>query len=158
MAIPVWTVGQVLTANDVDEWFRPRAVAYKSVATSRTSTTLADDTDLSLSLANSCLYEIQGQIIYSAGTGGVGMNMGWTAPSGVTGAWTSGLQSANFGHTWTGTIVAAQSDASVYSAIITGSIQLPSTGNGVLTFKWASNSGGSMTVGAGSYLVARRIG
>lgn len=161
MAAPTWSVGQVLTASDVNSWFVP-IVAYKTAATGpRTSTTVSNDPDLSIALAASAFYEMRGCLIYQAAASAtIGMKWQFTTPSGIAGGFSVTLLAANYGYVWTQTaIICGQNDNQVYSAQFQGIAQTSST-SGSLTLQWAANTGATagITLGAGSYLLARRVG
>ncbi len=77
MAPPTWVVGQVLTASDVDNWFIP-VVAVKTADQSVTSsTTVVNDTELSVPVAASVTYAFQMMLDYEGGTSGAS-DLKWT--------------------------------------------------------------------------------
>ena len=160
MAAPTWTSGEVLSAADVNSWFVPLA-AYKTSSTNRSSTSITIDPDLQLTLDASAVYEIRGGIIYQST---VACRHAWTYPSGAAGGYASsfnlaGTGAGTWGYTFSATnIDAAALGASVNGITVLGFIQT-STTSGTFGFKWGSASGpASLTIGVGSYLVARRIG
>jgi hypothetical protein len=160
MPIPTWSVGQVLAAADVNNWFLPLP-AYKTANTSRTSATLTIDPDLQFTLAGGAVYSIQGGILCTAAAG-IGFNFGWTIPASATGGYAltfnqSGVGTANLGLAWTATQVSGTPGGTL-SLLVSGFI---ATGGGAGTFglNWATNTGGSTsTCGTGSVLTAQRIG
>ena len=160
--VPTWTSGQVLTANDVNNWFVPLA-AYKASATPRTSSTPSIDPDLQLSVAASVVYEIDCALIYSASASGGGFLFQWTIPSGSTGGFTATFsQSGNavntYGYAWSETSAnSATPDTSAYGVIIKGTL-ITSTTAGTFGVNWSNGTGThTLTLGVGSLLVARRI-
>jgi hypothetical protein len=154
MAVPTWVTGQILTASDVNNWFVPIA-AFKPSATVRNSVTLTADTDLTLSVAASAVYEISAGLIYQGATT-VNFLFNFAVPSGAGGGETVNLPTTTVGQTWTTTVTAAGS-ATVFGAQLMGVLTTVSAGTFAL--QWASGTGGTnMTLGGGSYLVARRVG
>jgi hypothetical protein len=70
MAVPTFTVGQVLTAALVNQWLASRA-AVKGSNTSRSSTTtLADDPHLTLAVDANCIYVLELGLLYDGATAG----------------------------------------------------------------------------------------
>ena len=158
MAPPTWSVGQVLTASDVNSWFVD-LVAYKTSATARNTLTLSLDPDLQFTIptANS-FWEIRASFIYVASAGS--FKWAWTAPTGFGGGYTAALPQATpmpLGLAW-GATPAAATDGTVYGVQIQGILSIGSA-TGTFGLQWASNSGpNSLTVGIGSYLMATRVG
>ena len=157
MAIPTYSPGDVLTAADCNNWFTPIA-AYKTATTNRSTLTLTADPDLTLSLDASSSYEIRAMVIYSGASGS--FKFGWTVPASATGGYGVALPQGTpmpLGQTW-GATPAGATDGTTYALIFAGNL-ITVGSSGSLTFKWGSNSGpASLTVGVGSYLLARRIG
>jgi hypothetical protein len=70
MPPPTWTVGQVMAANDVNQWLVP-LVGYKTSDQSVTSSTVkVNDTGLVVTAAANCTYLFQCYLDYEGGTGG----------------------------------------------------------------------------------------
>ncbi|HEX8006590.1 MAG TPA: hypothetical protein VF482_09210 [Trebonia sp.] len=161
MPIPTWSVGQVLAASDVDNWFVPLA-AYKTGNTTRSATSLASDPDLTLNVAASAVYDVRCYVLYS-GAAATGMNFGFTAPAGVSGSYgtlynVSGTGTTGSAWVWSATPNTAGTPAGNSLIIIEGTLITGVTA-GVLAFQWASNTGGNnVTVINGSKLTARRVG
>jgi hypothetical protein len=161
--IPTWSVGQVLTAADVNSWFVPLA-AYKAADQSVSSLTLQNDNALVIPLAASAVYEFWLTFTYAGGAqGSSDLKMAWTFPSGTTmvygraGIDTTGsfaqsktIQSdvVTFGTLGSGTGV-VQCHGSVASSSTSGSLQL----------QWAQNSGTvtATSLKLGSTLTAQRV-
>jgi hypothetical protein len=162
MAVPVWATNQVLLASDVNNWFVPIA-AFKTNPTARTSTTISADPDLSISVVSNSVYEISALINFQNVGGTSAISWNFAIPSGTN---TSGYGAAypipgptfaEWGNTWTATQSAAASDNLSHGMIIRGTLITSST-SGLLTFQWACNAAsGTISVFAGSHLVARRI-
>ena len=125
MGIPTWTSGEVLVASDVNSWFVPLA-AYKASLTTYSSTTLADDSDLQVSMAANSIYSVDITLFYdTAAATDVAMKIGAYGPASVA-----------FSLTSVGSILSGQT-----------------TSPGLLTQSSASGvlhtpGGGSVTIGA----------
>ena len=162
MAPPVWSVGQVLAASDVNNWFVPLA-AYKTSQATRTTLTKSIDSDLQVTLAANAFYEVRAGIIYQSPGGSGGFAFTWTVPSGVSGGYTAafiqtGPAPGTYGFTWGATEIAATPDAGVYGISIEGMLSTSGSG-GTFGLNWASSSGpSSLILGAGSELTLRRTG
>jgi hypothetical protein len=160
MPIPVWSVGQVLSASDVNNWLAPAAAVYKTASTNRTSATLTIDPDLQFTLAGGAVYSIQGAILCT-GAAGIGFNFGWTTPSGAAGGYgvafnQSGVGAVTLGLVWTATQVSG-TPGGTQSLLVNGVIT--TTGGGTFGLNWATFTGGSTaTCGSSSVLNAQRIG
>lgn len=158
MAVPTWTVGQVLTAADVNNWFTA-VTAYKTSTTNRSTLTLTLDPDLQVLLsAVNAYYEVRASIIYVASAGAFKWNFAF--PTGCTGGYSAAVPQGTpmpMGLTWAAAQTGA-TDGTTYAIQLQGMIGTGSnTGN--LGIQWCSNSGpNSLTVGIGSYLAVNRIG
>lgn len=158
MAPPVWSVGQVLAASDVNTWFVPLA-GYKTSSTVRSTLALATDPDLQVTLAANAVYEVRAAIGYAAASGNLSFT--WTAPPGIGGNYVgtfsvAGTTAADL-YSWGGTQAAATSGGN-QGILIEGMISTGGSG-GTLGLQWASGSGpASLTVSTGSKLALRRIG
>jgi len=168
MAVPVWAVGQVLSASDVNTWFVPLA-AIKPADTGRSSnTTVTADPDLQLAVAANATYEVTAIIQYKGGTNGSSdAQFQLTVPTGTTGfVVVTGVQITSFPTT---RIVVAAFGVSVNAGtsgtgnpqglIIKATVVTAGTA-GTLAVAWAQNtsSGTATTVTANSQLTARRTG
>lgn len=163
MAVPSFSPGDIATAAVANTWFLP-AAAFKTGDTSRTSTTaVASDPDLAISLLAGATYEISLNLGQQASSGGTspGLKCSFSVPgtptawSGITWIHTSLVPTfEELGTPWSGTLF-SDADLPILAA---GIIQVPS--NGSLAFQWAQNSSSptATIVRAGGYLIARRIG
>jgi len=182
MAPPVWNVGQVVGAADVNSWFQPLA-AYKTSDTARSNvTTRSADPDLQLALAASATYSITAYLSYQTGnTAGIGFAFAFAftggTPGGRWGAWyrvagdtgttTNAGPSGAVDFNWTGTAVtsgtwnaaATPGDGHSHAVLIEGLAIIGGTA-GTLSFNWAQDSSNAtaVTVQAGSKLLAFRVG
>ncbi len=166
MAVPVWSVGQVLTASDVNTWFIPIAVVKPTSESVTSSTTLQNDDHLLAAVAANASYEFTCQLFYIAAAGG-DIKWTWSVPAGA------GITYQNLhnegGGTGLGNSCLANSDADTPTAAgggsptecarMTGTLNTSST-TGNAQLRWAQNaSNGTATqVRANSTLVLRRIG
>lgn len=166
MAIPVFTVGEVLTASLVNSWLAPLA-AYKSADQSVTSSTvLVNDTALVLAVAANSTYFFTAFLDYEGGTqGSSDFKMAWSVPASATMRWTRiGLDTAgavNAGALSDQTSTPAMGTngaGNVRGVTLHGTLNVSST-SGNFQFQWAQNtsSGTATIVHAGSYLQAQRI-
>jgi len=60
VAIPVWTVGEVLSASDVNSWFVPVVVFKAADEGPITTTTLQNDNELILPVTTGASYLLDG--------------------------------------------------------------------------------------------------
>lgn len=169
MAVPVWSVGQVLTADDVNQWLTP-FTAVKPADTSRASTTTQSaDPDLVLALAANASYYITGYITYFGNTQGNGdLKFSFTAPAGSTAQWvplfvtTSGSLTNTLNPQSPGTsnnVTAGTSAAADRAVTVWANISTAGTaGNWTLFWAQGTSSGTATIVRANSLLVAQRIG
>jgi hypothetical protein len=168
MGIPTWAPGQVLAAGDVNNWFVPLN-AYKAADQSVTSsTTLANDNALFVSVAANCTYTLQLDLFYEGAAAGTGdLKWNFTSPSGTTGltgtpayfGTDTNIHGAAFvalGSTFT--TLGTNGAGVIKYALTTGTLVTSSTA-GTLQFQWAQNSssGTATKVRAGSNLCVWRI-
>jgi hypothetical protein len=166
MAIPTWTPGEVLASADVNSWFVPLA-AYKASDTSRTSTTtLANDPDLTLAVAANCVYTVDLYLDFDGDTTGTGdLKLGWAVPASTTmrygAAYDNTSPAASCGTTFTqaSTISAATNGAGVLQSFSAKGTIITSAAAGNVVLKWAQNTSNptATIIHAQSYLTARRI-
>ena len=165
MSPPVWTVGQVLAAADVNNWFVP-LVAIKGSDQSVTSSTVqVGDLALFLPLAANCSYRIDANVNYEGGTqGSSDIQWSFAVPGGSTMNYqgtfndTSGnaacprLAGTSTNHAGT------NGGGFIRTIGIKGLIQVSSTAAN-LSFNFAQNtsSGTATTVHAGSWIMAQRL-
>jgi hypothetical protein len=163
VAVPVWTVGEILTASDVNSWFVPIA-AYKTSATSLSTTTLTNDPDLTVALAASATYEVRAMIGYTNASGSSAFHYTFTLPTGASGAYGGtytkpGPLVGPWFNNWTAVVDAAASDNLGHGLVLGGTVFM-GVNAGSLQLQWCCTtaSSGSLAVGIGSNLVARRVG
>lgn len=156
MTVKNWSTGEVLTAADMNAWAVPKA-AYKTSGTARTSTTPVIDPDLQFTLAASAFYIIEAGIIYQASSGGTNLKFTFATTTGFGGGYTAILQSAGFGSTWGAVNAAGDNGAATVWAVRLAGMYSSGSG-GTFGFSWSPQNAGTMTVGAGAYLIARRVG
>lgn len=167
MPIPTWSVGQVLAASDVNNWFVPLAAA-KAADTSRSSNiTPSNDPDLSIALAASAVYTVQLGLMYACASSGVNLRMQFTVPTGATGEYVHWYWSgsttfdgpANSADLWTAARLPFIDTGGDMGFTGHGTIFTSSTA-GNLTLQWAQSSSNAtaVTMRKGSFIVAQRIG
>jgi hypothetical protein len=166
VAPPIWVVGQVLSASDVDNWLVPSAAVKTADQSVTSSTVLVNDTELSLPLAASVTYLFQCYIDYEGGTGGASdIQWLWSLPAGSFMRYTNphrnlaGTPVAGDTSTGTATDAASTGGAGVLRALqMMGSIVCGVTA-GTLQFRWAQNtsSATSTIVHAQSCVMLQRV-
>jgi hypothetical protein len=167
MPAPTWSVGQVLTASDVNGWFVPLA-AYKTSDTGRTTVTLTADPDLSIAVAANAFYKVDAQLYYKSTTGGTDFTWSFTIPAGsgaglyhalyLGAGGTSAVVAQTNGWTDTGNAADATNAGTVYGLSIHGILATGGTA-GSLTVTWAASSGTpTTTLTSRSHMVLLRIG
>lgn len=167
MAAPVFATGDVPTAIQVNEYMVNIHYARKLANTNRTSTTtLADDPDLTLPVLANAEYEFICCVFYQSQTA-TDIKWNWTAPSGSTCRFTINGLTGTTGAAFTddqsgafdyGTAIASSGIGSILTGMMfVGVLWTPASG-GNLTLQWAqSTSGAATTVLAGSYMSMRRL-
>ena len=168
MAVPVFTVGQVLTAALVNSWLAPVAAVKTSNESVTSSTALQNDNELVVPVAASATYHLSAYLHYEGGTlGASDLKFGWTFPSGLTMTYAASRISEITGNPAGGGGVVIQSATALSgsagagnsrSVAIEGTVTVSSTA-GNLQLQWAqSTSNGTATiVHAGSYISLQRI-
>lgn len=166
MPVPTWSVGQVLSASDVNQWFVPVAVV-KPADTARNSTTaLANDPDLVLNLAANSTYHVQGVIFYDGPAAGASdIKYTFTVPTGASGQYfmprqnLSGNFAGAFSNFWTDTNSANTNSVGTFMILGVSGLLITVTA-GALHFQWAQNTSNATNtrVRANSFLSAQRIG
>ena len=167
MAIPVWQVGQVLSASDVNTWFIPVAVKKTSNTARASNTSITSDPQLTLPVAANADYKFEALILFNGAASASDFQWRFTVPSGAVMNYTCPHADA------TGTLVGI---SIVYNAPSVLTSQTTGTGNdrsatmtgmlttaataGNLVFQWAQNTsnGTATTVETGSYLYLQRCG
>lgn len=166
MSPPTWSVGQVLAASDVNTWFVPR-VAYKTAAEHRSNTTLTADTQLTLPVDASAIYEVDGYLVYNGTTTPGDLKIQWNIPSGTV----FNLQGNGYnvaGNDQASTALQSTAQPFNFSATSVGVIRNVSfngtlvtsvtAGNFALTWAQNSASGTDTIIFTGSVMALRRIG
>ena len=166
MGIPVWAVGQVLAASDVNTWFVPLAPLKPSDTTITNSTALANDPDLFIPVASVAAYSFTCFLDYEGGTqGSSDLKVHFTVPAGTTmryhrkGIDTTGASTIGFLANETSTFAAGSAGASSLKAVeMQGTIVTASTAGNV-QLQWAQNTSNatSTIVHGQSNLIAFRI-
>lgn len=167
MPIPVWSVGQVLSAADVNSWFVP-VVTVKNADTSRNNTTSpTNDPDLKLPLKAGCTYAISGVIFYSGPSAGSSdIKFTFNPPPGNNGQYFVGHQNLSsqfagaFQNSWLDVVTANTNGVTTIMCLAIQGINTIGSSDGNLQFQWAQNTSNATNtiVKAQSYLVAQRIG
>lgn len=170
MAKPVWATNDVPTATDFNEWLTNINYVEKASDTSRnTTTTLADDPELSVPVLANAKYKMTGLLIYSATSAAGGdLNVGWAVPASAT------ILGHVSGNAQTGTVVADDlnssfSESTVMSlgvintaapwtvALLTARVSIGATaGNIVLRWCQSTSSGINTVMRVGSFLDLER--
>src|SRR5712692_2699852 len=167
MPLPVYAVGQVLGAADVDNWLLP-AVALKTGDQSVTSSTaLVNDGALTLPVSASWQYRFECYLDYEGGTQGASdLKWTWSVPSGGT----LRYQCTRVDLTGAVSVGTTQLGADVQTARTNGAGNLlavkmlgsllMSVTAGNLTLQWAQGtvSATATIMHAQSYLMLNRIG
>lgn len=171
MTAPTWSVGQVLTASDVNTWFVPQEVTKSGGQTVTSSTTLVNDTQLVLPVAANAQYALDLFLWYDGGTfGSSDMKCTFALPTGSTCivqalAYNAGGSSPGNDIerlSWQSPfsiILGTEGTGTARGATIRGSLTTSST-SGSCQFQWAQNTsnGTATTVHSGSYLKLDRVG
>lgn len=166
MAVPVWVVGQVLTASDVNTWLTIDA-AYKTANQSVTSsTTLVNDSDLVLPVAASAAYKVECWLTFGATSGG-DIKWTWALPAGGVllyqalhnegGA--TALSNSATTYSNSDTPMAAGGSPTITAVLMKGHLATAGT-SGSIQLRWAQNTSnaGATSVRAPSLLTLDRIG
>lgn len=165
MGIPVFTDGEVWTASDVNTWCVPQSASKGVDQNVTSSTALANDADLALTVTSSSSYRVMGRLIYTGGTqGSSDLKIGWTAPSGSTFLWNTLGQDTSGNTTWTNTkllsdTVSQGSASGATRMVMVEGILLTGSNAGTFHLQWAQNtsSGTATTMRTGSVLQAERF-
>ncbi len=162
---PALRVGQRWTA-DLASSMLPD-YAYKTGTTARTSTTtLASDPDLQLSVTSDALYEMKLSAQFT-GPDTADLAIGWTGPSGAGMQWdiqTLGTGAAGYATDISGayalgsTLAIGLLNSTAAPVVCTGFLDTAGTA-GTLAFRWAQSvsNASAVTALAGSFLRLRRI-
>jgi hypothetical protein len=168
MAVPVYSVGQVWGAADVNNWALGLAAYRTSTQSVTSSTAYVNDTQLVVAVAANAVYDVRLVLLYdgAVSTGGAaGIRNQFTMPASATFVdVTAGLSAT--ATTASDDVVFANGSAwgSVGAGVTTGLIReglLTTAGTaGNFQFQWAQNvsSGTATRVFAGSKLILSRAG
>lgn len=161
---PVVSAGEIITAGLLQS-FAPLN-AYKAADTSRvTTTTLANDPDLLVSVAASAWYWIDCVLTYEGSTqGSSDLKYAWSVPTGTTmacqqeGITTAGASTAGFARGVSGGTAGTSGAGNQWTMRISGTVKT-STTPGTLVLQWAQNTsnGVATIVHAGSGMFLRRM-
>jgi hypothetical protein len=167
MAPPTWSVGQVLTAADVNNWFVPLAAYRTSSQSVTSSTTLVNDNQLFVTVAANAVYYLQLGLNYTAATAG-DLAGGWALPSGasITNTVSMSLLStaAGYGDDATSgggsTVVAGGVGSGTNAGAKSDWILTTGGSSGTCQFQWAqlASFATATSVVAASFLILQRIG
>jgi len=167
MPLPTWSVGQVLSASDVNTYFVPITVVKPQDTPRASTTSMTNDPDLVLPLAASSKYLIQAVIFYDGPSAGSSdIQWTWTIPSGAGGKYWNSRQQVSgssyagaFAWFWGDTVTANTNGVSTTMVLpFMGILSTSTAGN--LRFLWAQNtsSGTNVHVQNNSFLTAQKIG
>jgi hypothetical protein len=164
--MPTWSVGQVLTASDVNTWLVPLAVYKTADQFVASSTALVNDTELLLPVAASAVYRFECWLHFIATTA-VDIKWTWTVPSGASltysplhneGGGVGFNNSANI-YADTDTITGAGSSPQLTAVVMKGRL-ITGSASGTLQLRWAqaTSNAAATHVRSGSYIELRRHG
>lgn len=167
MPVPVWSVGQVLAAADVNNWFVPLAAQKTSDTPRATQSAVTSDPDLVVAVAANALYHVEAILAYEGGTqGSSDFKWQWTGPSGAVLTSspqykdTTGAVIAGGGQSLTFQLSAGTGGSGNTRTVSQGGTLSTAATSGNFTLQWAQNSSNSAAtiLHAGSSLVLTRIG
>jgi hypothetical protein len=165
MAPPVWVTGQVLSASDINNWFVPLVATKTADQSVTSSTTLVNDSELSLTPGTSATYFFNVYINFEGANGAGFLKFGWGVPTGALLRYqavfqgTGGSAVVQNTNTATDTPAANTQGAGVLCGLsMHGTLIMGST-SGVVQFKWAQNasSATATTVHAQSVFALQRV-
>jgi hypothetical protein len=165
LAIPTWTVGEVLASADVNNWFVPRCVVKPSDTSRASNTTFSNDPALLLPFEANSVFQFTAGIDYEADATG-DFKFQWTVPAGASmlylfSAYTPADNiTLNGGNGASSPFTIGGAGAGTRRALLcTGVVTIGSTA-GNLAFQWAqaASSATAAIVHAQSYLTAFRVG
>jgi hypothetical protein len=168
MPIPTWSVGQVLSASDVDSWFVPVAVIKPSDTGRSNTTSMTNDPALQLTLAAGATYEIRGVIFYD-GPSAASSDIQWTftLPTGASGKYWNSREAVGgstlagaYAWFWSDTVTANTTGVSTTMTLPFEGILAMGATAGTMHFLWAQRVSNATNthVQNNSFLLARRIG
>lgn len=163
---PTHSIGQVVTADEINNWFITGAQARSTDQSVTSSTVLVNDDTLLAAVVINAIYHVEAELVFLGGTqGSSDLKISWTAPAGVTMNWIGIGKDTAGAFTWPtplttptataafGTLGAAVRMARVEGSLITGATP------GTLQLQWAQNtsSATATTMKAGSILKLTRV-
>jgi hypothetical protein len=167
MAAPVWSVGQVLTASDVNVWFVPIAVTKPTSQSVTSSTALVNDSALAVAVAANANYEFTCQLFFIAANGPGDIKWTWSVPAGSALIYQNlhnegggtGVNNSGVANSDADTPFAAGGGSPTEAARMTGNLNTSAT-TGNIQLRWAQNTSSATAtqVRANSQLILRRIG
>lgn len=164
MPVKVWSVGDILTAADVNAWLAPLAGVKTANQVITTQTSYINDADMRFAVAANSIYEFHVHLRYATPPG-ADWKSSFTVPSGAAAKFNRvGYDlSGNF----VGTFEWSDTDTVTSKGLGAGTIQLAeffgyintAATAGNLIFQWAQNTSnaGNTTLFVNSYLTGRRI-
>lgn len=166
MAAPTWSVGQVLTASDVNTWFVPVAATKTADQSVTSSTVLVNDSELLVPVAANATYAFDAWLDFIA-LAGADIKWTWTVPAGTGLTYSAqhnegggtGYNNSQVVYVNSDTVPAAGASPTVTAATMRGTLVTGSS-SGTLQLKWAqgASSASATHVRSPSSLELRRIG
>ena len=165
MPVPVWAVGQVLSASDVNSWFIPLAAVKTADQSVTSSVTMVNDTELFAPIVAVGTYQFECYLDYTGANAAGQLQWRWIVPTGTTMRYQSIFQGTggaavvhltniagdtpNANSLGTGTLMAATMIGTIVAGVNAGNMQL----------QWAqvASNATATTVRAQSCLILRRI-
>jgi hypothetical protein len=166
MTLKTFTAGEVLTADDVNEYLVNTLFVRKTSTESVTSSTaLQNDNELVLAVEANCVYELTGTVIYDGSTTG-DIQWDFTLPSGAvmsgiaTRLATGGTDTTAFMQWDTESVTSAGALGTGTETVISlRHLVVVSSTAGNVQLRWSQNTsdGTATRVFANSYLCLRRV-
>ena len=162
--IPTWTFGELITADDINNWFVPLAACKASDTGRASTTTLTADPDLALAVAANATYAVTAALLFTGPDGAGFFQWDFGVPTGATFEYVAvyntttpavSVQALGAGsRLWANTA----GTSSLQPLNITGTLVV-SHASGSFAVKWAQHapSRTATTLKAYSNLVAQRI-
>jgi hypothetical protein len=166
MPVPAWSVGQVLSASDVNAWFIPVASVKTADQSVTSSVTFVNDTELLVPIVAAGTYQFECFLDYEGGTlGSSDVKWRWIVPTGTTmrytwaGNGTGGGTHAGDCQIAGDTPSASSNGAGTLRGVMMIGTIVAGVNAGNMQLQWAQNvsSGTATIVHAQSCLVLRRI-
>jgi hypothetical protein len=166
---PTFATGDVPSASQVNDWFVNTLFVRKTGTQSVSgSTVLVNDTQLTLNVAASAIYELSSLLLYDGDAAG-DLQLGWSVPAGTTLDYAAmGLgvtatlftddQTAYFNLSTVNPSVGALGAGTTCAVRLSGLLVVGGTA-GAVTFRWAQRTASATAtrVFANSYLYFRRL-